>query len=164
MYKLQLLMRGFMRPITRFFSFFYYHSIFVEGEGKLELGKKIGIGNTYFNLSSGDIIVEDYCIFGPNVMVLTGIHIYKNGKRASLQTGFNKSGWGGGVEEVPPRGRDIVIKEGSWLGAGAIVLGKVTIGKGSIVAAGSVVTKDVPDFAIVAGNPAKQIGDTRNSS
>lgn len=44
-----------------------------------------------------------------------------------------------------------------WVGAGSIILTGVTIGNGAIVAAGSVVTKDVPDFAIVAGNPAKVV-------
>lgn len=50
---------------------------------------------------------------------------------------------------------DIVLKQGSWLGTGATVLAGVTVGQGAIVATGAVVTKDVPDFAVVAGNPAK---------
>lgn len=48
-----------------------------------------------------------------------------------------------------------VIKKGASIGSGATILSKVTIGAGAIVGAGSVVTKDVPDHAIVAGNPAK---------
>ena len=50
---------------------------------------------------------------------------------------------------------DIILKEGSWIGTGVTILAGVKIGKGSIVGASSVVTKDVPDFVIVAGNPAK---------
>ena len=49
---------------------------------------------------------------------------------------------------------NIIVEDDVWLGYGAIVLSGVTIGRGSIVAAGSVVTKDVPPYAIVAGNPA----------
>lgn len=51
----------------------------------------------------------------------------------------------------------IVIKEGAWIGAGAIVLPGVTIGRHSIIGAGSVVTADVPDYTVVAGNPARQL-------
>jgi maltose O-acetyltransferase len=53
--------------------------------------------------------------------------------------------------------KPIVIEDGVWIGAGAIVLPGVTIGTRSIVAAGSVVTRDVPPFTVVAGNPAKVI-------
>jgi acetyltransferase-like isoleucine patch superfamily enzyme len=49
----------------------------------------------------------------------------------------------------------IVIKDYAWISFGAIILKGVTIGRGAIVAAGAVVTKDVPDFTLVAGNPAK---------
>lgn len=52
----------------------------------------------------------------------------------------------------------IKIGRGSWIGVGAIVLKGVTLGEGCIVGAGSVVTEDVPDYVIVAGNPARSIG------
>jgi len=51
----------------------------------------------------------------------------------------------------------IVVEDDAWLGFGALILSGVRIGKGAIVAAGAVVTKDVPAFAIVGGNPAKFI-------
>ncbi len=53
--------------------------------------------------------------------------------------------------------KPITVKDFVWLGHGVLVMGGVTIGEGAIVAAGSVVTKDVPDYAIVGGNPAKVI-------
>ncbi|MCF2661720.1 hypothetical protein I6E42_06300 [Pseudoflavonifractor phocaeensis] len=49
----------------------------------------------------------------------------------------------------------IVIKDRAWLGFNAIILKGVTIGDGAVVGAGSVVTKDVPDYAVVGGNPDK---------
>lgn len=58
---------------------------------------------------------------------------------------------------APQHGGDIVIEEDAWIGAGAIILPNIHIGEGAIVGAGSVVTKDVPAHAIVAGNPAKLI-------
>ena len=51
----------------------------------------------------------------------------------------------------------ILIKKNAWIGAGAIILHGVTVGENSVVAAGSVVTKDVPDNTVVAGIPAKII-------
>jgi acetyltransferase-like isoleucine patch superfamily enzyme len=50
--------------------------------------------------------------------------------------------------------KPIVIGNGVWIGAGALILGGVSIGEQAVVAAGAVVTKDVPDFAVVAGCPA----------
>jgi len=52
---------------------------------------------------------------------------------------------------------DIVIKDYAWIGMSCTILKGVTIGKGAIVATGAVVTKDVPDLCIVAGNPAKVV-------
>jgi len=54
-------------------------------------------------------------------------------------------------------GAPIVLEDGAWLGAGAIVLAGVTIGRNSVVGAGSVVTRDVPTDTVVAGNPARPI-------
>jgi acetyltransferase-like isoleucine patch superfamily enzyme len=52
---------------------------------------------------------------------------------------------------------DVAIERDAWIGAGAIILPNVTIGEGSVVGAGSVVTRSVPPFTIVVGNPAKAI-------
>lgn len=53
--------------------------------------------------------------------------------------------------------KGIVIEDDVWVGGGSIILPGVTIGQGSIIGAGSVVTKDVPSYTIVAGNPAQFI-------
>ncbi len=53
--------------------------------------------------------------------------------------------------------KEIIVKDESWIGSNAVVTAGVTIGKHSVVAAGSVVTKDVPDYSIAAGNPARII-------
>lgn len=62
---------------------------------------------------------------------------------------------------MPSSGYDIHIGQGCWIASGAIISGGVIIGNNVIVAAGAVVTKNIPDYAIVAGVPATIIGDTR---
>lgn len=56
--------------------------------------------------------------------------------------------------------KETLVKEGAAIGAGAVIVCGVTIGKNSLVGAGSVVTKDVPDYAVVAGNPARVLRHT----
>ena len=53
--------------------------------------------------------------------------------------------------------KNIIIKDDAWIGANSIILKGVTIGEGAVIGAGSVVTKDVPPYTVVAGNPAKII-------
>lgn len=83
---------------------------------------------------------------GNNVVIASYVKII-DGKHDINSSGFEAS--------FAP----IVIKDYAWICTGAIILQGVTIGKGSVVAAGAVVTKDVPEYTIVGGNPAKKIGD-----
>ncbi len=57
-------------------------------------------------------------------------------------------------------GSPIIVEEGSWIGAGAIILQGVTVGRHAVVGAGSVVTRDVAPNTVVAGNPARLLGTT----
>ena len=160
---IKIKLRPMMRSVIRFLMFFYYDTSFTMGcSGKVSLGKKVAVANTLFNVSSGSIVIGDYTIFGQNVMVLTGRHNFSQGQRAGIDLVRNTDAWGGGDLEVPSSGYDIHIGKGSWIASGAIITGGVKIGDHVIVTAGAVVTKDVPDHAIVGGVPAIIIGDTRN--
>ena len=159
---LKLKSRYFMRPVMRFFLYYFYETSYVMGSGgSLVTGKKAALANTLFNLSSGSIYIGDYSIFGQNVMLLTGRHNFVGGERAGLADVISGPSWGGGDQEVPRSGFDIHIGSGTWVASGVIVIGGVAIGRNSIIAAGSVVTRDIPDYAIAAGIPARIIGDTR---
>ncbi len=148
-------------PLIRFLTYYSYQTPYVEGDGgSLHLGERVRLANALINTESGSVYIGDFTIFGYNVMVLTGRHFFKNGKRGifSIADGTN----GGTGQEVPRSGFDINIGKGCWIASGAIISGGVTIGDNVIIAAGAVVTSDIPDYAIAGGIPAKIIGDTRD--
>jgi acetyltransferase-like isoleucine patch superfamily enzyme len=86
---------------------------------------------------------------GNNVMISPRVSIYAENHNFS-QTDISMKEQGVTREEV-------IIEDDCWIAANSVVLAGVKIGKGSIVAAGSVVTKDVPPYSIVAGSPARII-------
>lgn len=90
-------------------------------------------------LALGGITIEDDVFIGPHCVLATEYHPEQPSQRHTLLT------------------KPIVIKQNAWLGANVTVLAGVTIGRNAIVAAGSVVTKDVPDNSVVAGTPARVI-------
>ncbi|MDB6032191.1 MAG: sugar O-acetyltransferase [Verrucomicrobiales bacterium] len=94
-----------------------------------------------FNTNSGSIFVGNKVVFGHDVMVLTGKHEFDG-------VSFKK--------HLPDK-NDIHLGDGCWIASGAIILGGVSVGAGSLVCAGAVVTKDVPPGVMVAGIPAKVI-------
>lgn len=101
-----------------------------------------------FNTASGHIYIEEDVSISHGCMFLTGRHEYEGGQKKPRP------------HQVPNEGHDIRVGEGSFIAAGVIVIGGVTIGAHCIVYAGSVVTKDIPDGSIAAGVPAKIIGRT----
>jgi acetyltransferase-like isoleucine patch superfamily enzyme len=117
---------------------------------RLHIGERCSTTNTTFNVVSGDIYVGDDTIFSHGCYVLTGVHRFYNGRRAALQPDSP-------IAETPTEGHDISIGKGCWLGAGAVVVGGVTIGDNVIVGAGAVVTSDVPSGVFVAGVPASVV-------
>jgi len=119
-----------------------------EDESRLHLGRGTSTMNTLFNTSSGHIYVGDYTIFGHNCLVLTGRHEFVAGRRKKLVSGG---------PEAPPEGYDIRIGSGCWIASGAIICGGVTIGDNAIVAAGAVVTRDIPAGMFAAGVPARAL-------
>lgn len=159
---LKLRLRSPLRPLIRVLMFYIYDTTYIMGStGKLHIGQRCGLANTIFNLSSGSIYVGDNTILSNNVMVITGRHMFKDGSRASLAPGLERKYIGGGAEEVPESGFDIHIGSGCWIAAGVIISGGIRIGDNVIIAANSVVTKDIPDYSFAGGVPAKILGDTR---
>jgi acetyltransferase-like isoleucine patch superfamily enzyme len=144
--------RAFFRPIIRFFLPVFYDTYVSLGNGKLVVGERSALANSVLNLSSGDITIGDRVIFGYNCMLLTGTHLFIDGKRASFDPDRDDGSWGGGNVEVPKSGRDIKIGSGTFVGSGAIIIGPSSIGEHSIIAAGSVVKGNFPNNSFIKGN------------
>lgn len=117
-----------------------------QGRG-LKIGEMVGIGhNSIISAADGGKVrIGDNSMLGPNVVVVAADHEFAR-------------------TDVPMRfqghvGRDIEIGGDVWIGANCVVVGGVSIGDGSIVAAGAVVTKDIPSRQIWGGVPARFIRD-----
>ncbi|MGD8522335.1 MAG: acyltransferase [Desulfobacterales bacterium] len=135
------------------------------------MGGTISIGDSTHILSyamlkgfGGNINIGDHCTVHPFCMLCGGGGLkIGNSVRIAAHTVIMPSNH---VFEDPKtpirlqgiRAEGIIIKDDVWLGTGVRVLDGITIGKGSIVGAGAVVTKDVPDYAIVTGVPARVTG------
>lgn len=112
----------------------------------LHLGKRAFINRRcYFDLK-GRVTIEDNVGIGHGVTFITSDHKIgpENNRAGHIVKGCIHS-------------QDITLKTGSWVGANVTIMPGVIIGKGTVVATGSIVTKDVPDNVIVAGIPAKII-------
>lgn len=112
---------------------------------RLHLDPTAIVNDCLFNLISGDITVGPWSTFGHGVSLLTGTHEID-------KLGLERQ------ESVPDHGRDIVIGAGAWLAGNVTVLGPCVIGEHAVVGAGSLVRSDVAPFTIVAGVPARIIG------
>jgi acetyltransferase-like isoleucine patch superfamily enzyme len=104
-----------------------------------QIGKHVFINHACSFLDMGGITIEDDVLIGPRVNLVTENHPLDPADRKALIC------------------KPITIKRNAWIGAAATILPGVTIGENAVVAAGAVVSKDVPDNMVVAGIPAKII-------
>lgn len=122
--------------------------------GGIQVGKYTygQLNTTYTGNSEERLIIGDYCSIAASCLfILGGNHNYK-----VLSTYPFISKIGKMETEVETKG-PIIVKDEVWICDNAIILSGVTLHKGAVIAAGSVVTHDVPAYAIVGGNPAKVI-------
>jgi virginiamycin A acetyltransferase len=114
---------------------------------------KIGYATTlgYNNLLVGKITIGKYCQLGADVALHATNHPI-----SSMTTYINKNLFNGELKGLKEE-NEIVIGNDVWIGHGVIIVGNINIGNGAILAAGSVITKDIPAYTIVGGVPAKII-------
>ncbi len=121
-------------------SFSLIPPFYTESGVNIRVGRNVFINQNCTVYDLGGIDIGDEVLIGPNVSLITSGHPIEPSRRRD------------GVIAKP-----IVIERNVWIAAGATVIGGVTIGENAVVAAGSVVTKDVPANTLVGGNPARVI-------
>ena len=119
-----------------------YHT-YIRYMSKVEIGSGTTINRGCRLLASHfykdvRIVIGNHVAVAPEVCLLAAGHNYKK-------------------KDLPDTAASIIIGDYVWIGARSIILQGVTVGEGAVIAAGSVVTKDVPPYSIVAGAPAKVI-------
>ena len=121
-------------------SFLLIPPFYTAGGNEIRVGRNVFINQncTFYDL--GGLDIGDDVMIGPNVSIITTSHPIEPSQRRTVTIG-----------------KPIVIERNVWIAAGATIIGGVTIGENSVVAAGSVVTKDVPPNTVVGGNPARII-------
>jgi acetyltransferase-like isoleucine patch superfamily enzyme len=121
-----------------------------SNEGRLSVGDDVRFGSDNMISVAQEVCIGSHCRTGPNVKIYdTDMH--------PLDATLRRQTYGGGHATASA---PVHIEDDVWIGANAIVLKGVTLHRGAIIAAGSVVTHDVPPFTIVAGNPARPIRRT----
>ncbi len=115
-----------------------------HGAKNINVGNNVYLTDVLLNAgdNAGSIKIEDFVFFSHKVMVIARGHDYQKLDKERQEA----------ITEAP-----ILIKRGAWIGSGVTILKGVTIGQNAVIAAGSLVTKNVDDNTIVAGVPARLI-------
>ncbi|WP_282340569.1 MULTISPECIES: sugar O-acetyltransferase [Pseudomonas] len=120
---------------------------YIESTFRFDYGFNIHVGRSFYAnfdlliLDAAPVRIGDDCLIGPGVHIYTSTHPLDMGERVST------------LESARP----VSIGNGVWIGGRAVINPGVSIGDGAIIASGAVVTRDVPTFTLVGGNPARLI-------
>lgn len=122
----------------------------VYSYSNISVGNNVNLGYRPIIMAGRSrIVIGNNVMFGPEVTIRGGNHRIDIVGRYMISIENH--------EKRPEDDPGVVIEDDVWIGTRAIILAGVNIGKGSVIAAGAVVTKSVPAYAIVGGNPAKLI-------
>lgn len=113
----------------------------------ISIGARSLVGEGCVLRGQGGIRIGDDVYLGTMVQLLAVNHVFDDPERPISWQGITAEG--------------ISIDDGAWVGSGAIVLDGVRVGRNAVVGAGAVVTKDVPDYCVAVGNPARVVRDLR---
>lgn len=120
----------------------------VNIQSKATIAKRVRIGNYsgvgHRCMVQGNVTIGEHVMMGPEVIIYTQNHSFSSTDIPMDQQGFS--------DEKP-----VVIGDDVWIGSRVTILPGVTVGKGCVIGASAVVTKDVPPYSVVAGNPARVV-------
>ena len=116
-----------------------------SGEGTVRIGNSSEIGERCRISIVNSLEIGEKVLLSPNVYITDCDHEYRNVDIPVIDQG------------IVQRGQKVSIGEGSYIGINAVIVGNVKIGKHCVIGANSVVTKDVPDYCVAVGSPARVI-------
>lgn len=116
----------------------------------IKIGRRTFVGESVVIRGQGGVTIGEAVLFGPNAQVLAVNHNFGDTSRAVMDQGIS--------------GKGIVIEDGAWISAGAIILDGVRVGRGAVVGANAVVTRDVPPHTVAVGVPARVVKHLTNGS
>lgn len=122
-----------------------YYVILMTYGGFIEIGKNCSINPNSIIYGHGGVRIGDNVLIAAQCVVVSTNHIFSDRTKLIAEQGATAKG--------------IIIEDDVWLGAGCKILDGVVIGKGAVIAAGSVVTVNVPEYCVYAGVPARKIKD-----
>ncbi len=146
-----------------------FSRFYLDGGGSLFLGNSVGVGRDVHIQTSGDVrigartglndgaringsvAIGRYCAIGPNLNVSSGSHLFRSAEPWKLITVQER--------ENVLEDRPVTIGDDCWIGTHVAIMRGITIGRGAVIGANAVVTRDVPPYAVMAGVPARQIGE-----
>lgn len=111
----------------------------------ISIGENVYFGRNIYIDAIQQIVINDGTMIGPNCTIISGSHNYNSADLKSIP-----------FDNKMKKGR-VVIEQNVWIGANVCISANLTIGEGSVVGMGAVITKDVPPFSVVVGNPARII-------
>ncbi len=121
-------------------SFLLIPPFYTAGGDEIRVGHNVFVNQNCTFYDFGGLDIADDVMIGPNVSIITAGHPLEPSQRRAATIG-----------------KPIVIERNVWIAAGATIIGGVTVGENAVIAAGSVVTKDVPANTLAGGNPARVI-------
>jgi len=121
----------------------YDHSVIQSLGGGISIGKNVIIGEYTTIQAQSNVTIEDDVLLASKIQIITNAHMYDD---IDIPIKYQRN-----------QSKPVLIKKGAWIGINCTILSGVTIGKNSVVGAGSIVNRDVPDYCVVAGIPARTI-------
>ena len=152
--------------VSRAYNKFIMGNLIKSRFGKC--GEKVWVGKNFIVSNPGNISIGEYTHIGPNVLMYATLKKISIGKcvliapNVIIVTGNHRMDVIGEYmafvtdkDKLPENDKDVVIEDDVWIGAGCIILMGVTIGRGSIIHAGQVITRDVPPYTIYINEKIK---------
>ncbi len=121
----------------------FFDGVVIENPENVSIGSFCSLNHRVQIIGYGGVTIGDYVRIAPNVCIVSHNLRYWKSEGPMISQGYEPS--------------EVEVESDVWIGTGAVVLAGVKIGRGSVIGAGSVVTKDVPEFSVVAGVPVKMI-------